>query len=146
MALNGGDKLYENGDTITKESDGAGSAGDFVTLNASGQVTPTASSDDDVYGVLAEDSPASAGEDVGVRVQGIVIANVAGTVTDGDVLQPSATAGQAAANAQGLYHTVSEGGTATYDLAMRGIQAYSDAGASVEGNALGANEAAVKLP
>lgn len=140
-----GDLGYGDGTTITKESDGAGLAGDFVTLSGTGQVTPTSTADDDIYGVLAQDAPA-AGEKVAVHVTGIVIANVAGTVTDGAALLPSVTAGQWAANAAGLVQAVDEGGTATYTIGARGVQAYSDAGGTFQGVSLSANAAAVKLP
>lgn len=131
--------------TITKESDGSGTAGDFVALNGSGQVSPTTAADADLYGVLAEDAPA-AGEGVSVHIEGVVFANVAGTVSDADVLEPTTTAGQWAANAQGLTHQVDEGGTAIYRLVSRGVQAYSDAGGVFEGVTLSSNAAAVKLP
>lgn len=143
MALEGGQEVYPDGNRITLESDGTGSKGDFVTLSA-GQVTPAAAADADIIGVLAQDAPA-AGEDVTVAVSGIVVANVAGTVAQGDVLEPSATAGQAAANSSGFVQAVDEGGTATYTLSMRGVFAVSAAGATVNGNSLGANQAAVKL-
>lgn len=140
-----GDRAYGDGDTITKESDGTGSAGDFVTLNGSGQVTPTSTADDDIYGVLAQDAPA-AGEEVSIHVQGIVFANVASAVADGNALLPSTTAGQWTNNSAGLVQAVDEGGTATYTLGSRGVQAYSDAGGSFRGVTLNANTAAVKLP
>lgn len=143
MALEGGQEVYPDGNSITLESDGSGSKGDFVTISA-GQVTPTSSGTDDIIGVLAQDAPA-AGDDVAVVISGIVVANVAGTVSKGDVLGPTATAGQADTNSQGLTHQVDEGGTAVYTLSMRGVFAVSAAGANVNGNSLGSNQAAVKL-
>lgn len=143
MALEGGQDVYPDGNRITRGSDGSGSKGDFVTLSA-GQVTPTSAADDDIVGVLAQDAPA-AGEDVTVVISGIVVANVAGTVGMGDVLGPSATAGQADTNSAGFVQAVDEGGTATYTLSLRGVFAVSAAGANVNGNSLGANQAAVKL-
>lgn len=134
-----GDRGFQHADTVTLDSDGTGSAGDFVTFNASGQVTPVAVADDDVIGVLSEDSPASAGEKVAVHVQGAVLANVANAVVAGDVLEPDGTnAGRCTANAQGSYHAVNEGGTATYSLAMDHPRALEDAGTD--------NAALVKLP
>lgn len=129
----------------TVESDGAGAAGDLVTINASGQVTPTAAADDDIYGVLLQDSPA-AGEDVTVGTGGRFFANVATGVAKGDWLEASATAGQAAANAQGSTHSVDEGGTAVYRLALHGARAMSAEGGTFDGVSLNANVAAVKLP
>lgn len=141
-----GESVHSNADTIGLESDGSGSAGDFVTFNASGQVTPVSAAGDDIIGLLAQDSPA-AGEDVSVHIQGAAVANVTSTIAAGDVIQPEGTnAGRGAANAQGTHHTVSEGGTATYDLAMDHPRALVDAGTSYEGATLGTNETVVKLP
>lgn len=146
MAKELGDAFRSGGGqlTIGKPSDGTGSAGDFVTLNGSGQVTPTAAAGDDIYGVLAQDAPA-AGEDVPVHILGPVVANVAGGVTDNDVLVGSGTAGQAAANSVGTYQSVDEGGTATYNLALDAPRALSDAGGTLDGESLGTNEAGVLL-
>lgn len=136
--------------TRTVESDGtAMSVGDAVTMDASQQVGPTGDGDD-VYGVLA--GPAndntdidnlSAGDDLSVVVHGPVIANVGGSVTNGDLLETSATAGQLAQNASGTEVDVDEGGTATYTLALSTGRAYSDAGGTIDGGSLGANEAAI---
>lgn len=148
MALKLGQRAYGNGaDTITLDSDGSGSAGDAVTFNGSGQVTPVSASDDDIIGVLTEDSPADAGDAVGVHLQGAVVANVAGSVSTGDVLEPDGTnAGRLTTNAQGSSYEVDEGGTAVYRLSMDHPRALSGAGATFKGNALGSNEAVVKLP
>lgn len=142
-----GESVHSDADTVGLPSDGTGTAGDFVAFDANGQLTPVSAADDDVIGVLAEDSPANAGEDVAVHLQGAVIANVAGTVTAGDVLEPDGTnAGRATTNAQGTHHAVDEGGTATYTLAMDHPRALVDAGTSYEGASLGTNETVVKLP
>lgn len=146
MAIESGDYNVYGSDAIvlTYESNGSGSAGDFVTMNSSDQVAPTADGDT-IFGVLAADSPA-AGEDVAVVKFGDVIANVAGGVVAGDVVETTATAGQAAANAQGKEQAVDEGGTATYTLAQGNPEALVDAGGTTPtGNSLGANESAVYL-
>lgn len=143
-----GDPVFSDGDVITYESDGTGSAGDAVTISA-GQVTPTSATDDDFLGILNEDSPDTAGEPVEVNVQGVVVANVEGTVSAGDVLEPTATAGQLATNGAGTTQAVDEGGTATYTLAMEHPQALSDEATSngvVQGFTVGTNAAIVKLP
>lgn len=125
------------------ESNGSGTAGDFVTINSSDQVAPT-SDGDTIFAVLAEDSPSSSGDEVAVVRFGEVIANTASGVTAGDVLETSATAGQAAANADGKEKAVDEGGTATYTLAQGNPEAVIDAGGTLpSGNTLGSNEAVV---
>lgn len=136
--------------TRTVESDGTNlSQGDAVTMDASEQVGPTGDGDD-IYGVVAgranrgtDLSALSAGDELSVVVHGPVIANVGGSVTNGDLLETSATAGQLAQNATGTEQDVDEGGTATYTLALNTARAYSDAGGSLDGATLGANEAAI---
>lgn len=136
--------------TRTVESDGtAVSIGDAVSIDASQQVGATGDGDT-IYGVVAgpsddgtDMSALTAGDELSVVVHGPVIANVGSGVTNGDVLETSATAGQLAANAQGGEQAVDEGGTATYNLALNTARAYSDAGGSLDGATLGANEAAV---
>lgn len=145
MSKSLGESVHADADTIGLESDGTGSAGDFVAFNGTGQVAPVSAADDDVIGVLAEDSPA-AGEKVSTHIQGAPVANVAGTVSAGDVLEPDGTnAGRATANAQGSSHQVDEGGTAVYRLSMDHPRALVDAGTSYEGADLGTNETVVKL-
>lgn len=137
---------------ITKESDGTNlSPGDAVTIDGSRQISPTGDGDD-LYGVVSgpantntDLSDLSAGDLVSVVVQGDVIANVGGSVTDGDLLETSGTSGQLAQNATGTEQDVDEGGTATYTLALNTARAYSDAGATIDGGSLGANEAAILL-
>lgn len=136
--------------TSTEESDGTNmTAGDFVTVDGNGQVGPTTDGDD-IYGVVLEAtndgvdlSNLSAGDTLSVVVHGDVVANVGGSVTKGDLVETSATAGQAAQNATGTEVDVDEGGTDTYTIAGQTAKAYSDEGGTINGESLGANEAAV---
>jgi hypothetical protein len=136
--------------TRTVESDGTNlSEGDAVTIDASQQVGPTGDGDD-LYGVVAgpanngtDLSNLSAGDELSVVVHGPVIANVGGSVTNGDLVETSSTSGQLAQNSTGTEQDVDEGGTATYTLALNTARAYSDAGGSIDGGSLGANEAAL---
>lgn len=122
-----GDNKYDDGDTIPLPSDGTGNEGDFVTYDVNGQVTPVAAAGDEIVGVLAQDSPANAGEDVGVHVQGVVVANVAGTVSAFEWLEPDGVnAGRATANAEGASLTVDEGGTAVHNLRLAAPRALED--------------------
>jgi hypothetical protein len=134
----------------TVESDGTNlTAGDAVTMDGSQQVTPTGDGDD-LYGVVtgpsddASDlSDLSAGDEVVVCVHGPVIANVGSNVTNGDLVETSATSGQLAQNTTGTEQDVDEGGTATYTIAAQTAKAYSDANGTLDGHDLGANEAAL---
>lgn len=147
MAKDLGDIVYQGSIVITRPSDGTGTAGDAVTWDGTGQLTPVSAAADEVVGVLTDDSPDSAGDMVAVCVEGLAIANVDGAVAAGDVLQPEGTnAGRLAANAQGGHHTVDEGGTAIYDLALHNPRAYSAAGGDVDGHTVGTNEGLIKLP
>jgi hypothetical protein len=136
--------------TRTVESDGTAlSVGDAVTMDASQQVGATGDGDD-LYGVVAgpandgtDISNLSAGDELSVVVHGPVIANVGGSVTNGDLLETSSTSGQLAQNATGTEQDVDEGGTATYTLALETAKAYSDAGGTIDGGSLGSNEAAI---
>lgn len=148
MTLDLGDEADTGSATsIPLPSDGSGSAGDFVTFNSSGNVTDAANADDDIIGVLAEDSPSSSGDPVTVWIDGAVVGNVGSSVSAGDVLEPDGSnAGRATSNGDGRRRSVDEGGTATYDLAQGNPQAYSDAGGAWppgQGNSLGSNEAVV---
>lgn len=139
--------VYTNSIILTLPSDGTGEAGDAVTWNASGELTPVTAAADELAGVLTANSPDSAGEKVSVCVHGLVMANVDGTVAMSDVLEPEGTnAGRLAANAQGSHQTIDEGGTAIYDIATAHPRAYSDAGGEVQGTTVDANAALVKLP
>jgi hypothetical protein len=118
--------------TRTVESDGTAlDVGDAVSIDASEQVGATGDTDT-VYGVVA--GPAddrtdmdnlSAGDLLSVVVHGDVIANAASGVSHGDRVTPNATAGQLGTDSAGS------------------ITAYSDAGGTIDGGSLGANEAAV---
>lgn len=146
MPKESGESVYGSAVVATEETDGTGSKGDAVKLNASDQVTPTTAAGDDMYGVLAENASAkSAGDTVAVVIGGDVIANAGGGVTKGSLVTPSATAGQLASNAQGRVQAVDEGGTATYTLAQGDPKALSDSGATVRGSSLGANEAHIYI-
>lgn len=141
-----GDALYTHVLSITLPSDGTGSAGDFVTFDSSDQVTPVAASDDDIVGVLGDDSPDSAGEKLTVHVSGVVAGNVATGTSTGAILQPDGTnAGRTTGNSQGTTHSVDEGGTAIYDLAPANPMAFSPEGGEFMGATLAANTAAVRL-
>lgn len=138
---------------VTRPSDGTNmSAGDAVTVNGSNQVTPTGDGDD-VFGVVLEAtrdgvdlSSLSSGDPVSVIILGTVIANVGGSVTEGDLLETSSTAGQLAQNSTGTEQDVDEGGSATYTLAMSTAMALSDDGGTTEaGESLSTNEAEILL-
>lgn len=135
-----GDTFHEHGDRVPLPTDGTGDAGDFVTFDANGQVTPVSAADDDIVGVLGQSgADASAGDKVQVHVQGVVNANVDSAVSAGEWLEyDGANAGRVAANGQGSTHQVDEGGTAIYRLALEQPRALEDADSD--------NEALVKLP
>lgn len=144
MALELGDYNVYASDAVvlTYESDGSGSAGDAVNVNGSDQVTPTDASGDDIFGVLAEDSP-SAGEEVAVVKYGDVIVNSGGSVTAGDIVQTSSTAGQVAQNDNGKEAT---GGSFTGTFAPANPEALVDSGGTLpDGTSLGTNAAVVYL-
>lgn len=136
--------------TTTEESDGTNlSAGDAVTMDSSQQVTPTGDGDD-LYGIVAgranrssDLSDLSAGDELSIVVHGPVIANVGTSVTRGDLVETSSTAGQLAQNGTGTEQDVDEGGTATYTLAMQTAKAFSDEDGTINGYDLGSNEAAL---
>lgn len=147
MAKEAGDVVFPGSIVITRPSDGTGDAGDAVTWDGSGNLTPVTAVGEEVAGILTENSPDAAGEMVALCVEGLAIANVDGAVALGNVLEPEGTtAGRLAANAQGSHQTVDEGGTAVYDLAMQHPRAYSAAGGDVDGHTVGANEGLIKLP
>jgi len=136
--------------TRTVESDGTTlNEGDAVTMDGSQQISQTGDGDD-IYGVVAgpanndtDLSSLSAGDLVSVVVHGPVIGNVGGSVTNGDPVETSSTGGQLAQNGTGTEQDVDEGGTATYTLALNTARAYSDAGGTIDGGSLSANEAAL---
>lgn len=146
MSLDLGDSPFPgNTISVTRDSDGTGSAGDAVTYDANDQVTPVSAADDNIVGVLAENSPDSAGEDVSVVVFGPVIANATSALAGDDVADAEGTnAGRLAANAQGRSHQVDEGGTAVYRLSMGNPWCLIASGGTLpDGNSLGSNEAVV---
>lgn len=128
--VDAGDAWAEDGDVFTLPSDGSGSQGDVVKFNASAQVTPTTATGDAVAGVLAEDSPASAGDNVSVRLHGAVAVTADGAISAGDVVQPSGTTNGHVVTGdtnEGVVTAVDEGGTATYDIYSRYMIALEDA-------------------
>lgn len=123
-----GESIVGPSKAIPMESDGNGRAGDAVTI-ATGQVTPVAAVDDDIFGVLFEDAPA-AGEEVAVQIMGVVAARAAAAITAGTTLDPDgAAAGELVENAQGTSHQVDEGGTGIYRLSPVNPFAVTDAAA-----------------
>lgn len=136
--------------TTTEESDGTNlSVGDAVTMDGSQQVTPTGDGDD-LYGIVAgpandgtDLSDLSAGDELSVVVHGPVIGNVGTSVTRGDLVETSSTAGQLAQNGTGTEVDVDEGGTDTYTIAQQTAKAFSDEGGTINGFDLAANEAAL---
>lgn len=152
MAATLGDTLEGPKWVVTKESDGTNlnGAGDAVTVDASNQVGPTGDGDD-LYGVVigpAHDgvtlTDLSAGDLVSVLIFGGVVVNAGGSVTEGDVLETSATSGRLVQNAQGTEQDVDEGGTATYTLGLATALALGDSGGETPaGESVGTNEAAI---
>lgn len=126
------------------DSDGTGSAGDAVTMNASQQVSQYTADGADFFGVLVEDSPSS-GEKVAVLIHGDVIANAGGSITAGDLVElPGSTNGRVEQNTQGTEIDVDEGGTATYTIPTQTAKALTDSGGTTTaGESLGANEAVI---
>jgi len=129
-----GDSWTSGGGQLTRTVESDGSAvdvGDAVDVDGSGQAF-AAGDTDNLFGVVS--GPAndntdmdnlSAGDELSVVVHGPVVGNVAGTVSHGNFVDTSATGGQLAQAADG------------------NGKAYSDAGATIDGGSLGANEAAV---
>lgn len=87
-----GESIEGPSKAVRIESDGTGEAGDAVTYNADGQVTPTAAAGELVVGVLFEDAP-DAGDQVAVQVSGVVAGVAAEAIAEGDVTDTTATAG-----------------------------------------------------
>lgn len=148
----GDNPLGYAGVVTTKESDGTNlnGPGDAVSLDSSDQITPTTDGDD-LYGVVvgpADDNTTltdlSAGDLVSVKIHGAINANVGSSVTAGDLLETSSTAGQLAQNSSGTEVDVDEGGTDTYTLALQTAKALSDAGGTApSGESLASNEASI---
>lgn len=114
---------------VPMESDGNGSKGDVAKMSSDGQVRDTSSNGDAIVGVLHKDS-GSAGDTIGVVVSGPVAVTADGSITQGDLLQPSgSTNGHvvSAASNEGLVTAVDEGGSDTYDIYSKGLMALEDA-------------------
>lgn len=130
MSKDAGDKAYRHGHIVEMEWDGNGSEGDLVTVS-SGQVTPTSANGESIVGVISEDvSDNSSGDEVSVGIHGTFYVNADGSITEGDLLQPSgSTNGHAvsADSAEGLVTAVDEGGTDTYDVYSKYAMALNDA-------------------
>lgn len=130
MSKDAGDKAYRHGHIVELEYSGTGSEGDLVKMS-SGQVTTTTSNGDAIVGVIAEDvSNASSGDEISVGIHGTFYVNADGSITEGDLLQPSSsTNGRAvsADSAEGLVTAVDEGGTDTYDVYSKYAMALDDA-------------------
>jgi hypothetical protein len=109
-----GDAAYgSDPGVITYEADETISAGDAVTIDSTNQLLQAADSGDTntrVVGIAAED--AEDGDEVGVYVDGRVVAQVASGVTAGEELAASATAGQLAAGTGGPVALTDAGGVA----------------------------------
>lgn len=143
-----GESVYGTAVGVTEESDGTNmTAGDAVTQDGSEQVGPTGDGDD-LYGVVmraanenTDLSDLSAGDEVVVCVHGDVITNVGTSVTRGDLVETSSTAGQLAQNVTGTEVDVNEGGTDTYTIAQATAKALSDEDGTIQGHDLSANEA-----
>lgn len=136
-----GESVYGTAETVKETSDGSGSAGDAVKIDGSDKVTPTSAAGEDVYGILAEDSP-SDGESVVVVVFGDVIGNAGGSVSKGDIAVTGTTGGRLEQNADATGMSVDVDGTTDQGVFAPGNpKALSDSGATVEGASLGTNEA-----
>lgn len=141
MAKELGDPLHQGTITVTETSDGNGSKGDAVEENGSGKMSPTDATGDDIYGIIVSDmSNVSDGDEITVAIFGPVVANAGGSVTKGDIVETSTTAGQLAQNTNGKEAT---GGTFTGTFAPGNPFALSGSGDIYDGHSLGANEAAV---
>lgn len=136
MAIEYGDIVYQYGDTITLPTDGSGSAGDAVTDDGSGLLTPVSATGDKVVGFLSM-APDAETNEAPVHMRAVPVANVAGSVSAYDYLVPDGS------NAGRLTTEVGDGtdtgGAAVY------AQALCDAGGTFRGRSYGANEAVVVL-
>jgi len=124
-----GDTAYGSGSTVTYEAGESITAGDVVGIDG-GQLRAANSGDTspNAIGVAAKDG--GSGDNITVYVSGCVVTNVAGTVSAGDELGPSATDGQLAGGSDG-FEALTDAG------AVAGLSA---------GFGLGSNAAVVKLP
>jgi len=109
-----GDAAYgSDPGVITYEADESITAGDAVTIDSTNQLLQAANSGDTnaaIVGIAADD--AEDGDQVGVYVDGRVVANVASAVTAGEELAASTTDGQLEAGTGGLIALTDAGGIA----------------------------------
>lgn len=141
-----GQLIYQSNAIVeTRPTDGTVSAGDAVTWNGSGQLTPVSAESDEVYGVATEHTDVSnAGEKAPICVHGVIMGDVASGVTAGDQLVADGTNdGRLAASGAGGSVTVDEGGTSTHTIPVNPPQAASDAGGEYRGETADANVGAV---
>lgn len=138
-----GDPLHAGTVIVTETSDGNGSKGDAVEVDGSGQMSPTDASGDDIYGIIHSDmTDVSAGDEISVIIFGPAVVNAGGSVTKGDIVETSGTAGQLAQNTNGKEAT---GGSFTGVFAPGNPFALSASGGTYDGYSLGTNEAAVMM-
>lgn len=136
-----GDTLHATAIVVGETSDGNGSAGDAVEIDGSDRVSPTDATGDDIYGILAQDmSNVSAGDEVSVCIFGPVAANAGGSVTKGDIVETSSTAGQLAQNTNGKEAT---SGSFTGTFAPGNPLALCASGGTYDGHSFSSNEAAI---
>jgi len=107
-----GDAAYgSDPGVVTIEADESITAGDAVTLDSTNGLLQAANSGDTnskVVGIAADD--ASDGDDVGVYVDGRVVANCGGSVSAGEELAASTTDGQLASGTGGIVALTDSGG------------------------------------
>lgn len=151
MTLDLGDEAV-SGATIQVPlpANSAGVAGDAVTWDSSNdRVDATDATGESVFGVLAEDAPSSAGGIVSVVVHGLVVANCASGVVQGDTLLASGTEGQLRANPDSVGREVDVDGTTDQGLYAPLNYAKTDSGGSwpLDGSqsSLGSNEAVIMV-
>lgn len=152
MTLDLGDEAVSGSAvTITVPGDTDFSAGDAVKWDSGNdRVEQTDAAGDDVFGIAKEDAPSSAGDLASIHVMGLVVANVGGSVVQGDVLiSDSGNAGQLQQNGDSTGKQTDVDGTTDQGLfAPANPEAVTDSGGSwpmQEGNSLGANEGVVLL-
>lgn len=107
MSLELGEVAFGNATTVTYEAGEAISAGDAVAINGGQLATADGTTDTNPIGIAAK--AGSAGDDIGVHVSGVVVANVAAGVAAGTELGTSATEGQLAAGSGGFEALSDEG-------------------------------------
>jgi len=109
-----GDAAYgSDPGVVTYEADESITAGDAVTIDSTNQLLQAANSGDTntaIVGIAADD--AEDGDNVGVYVDGRIVANVASGVTAGEELAASTTDGQLEAGTGGLVALTDAGGVA----------------------------------